>query len=127
MTLPVKEKERTVLRCGCPVRCALIAAGAIVTALYFITRSNRDVMLAVSDGIVRPYHTLMGRLCSLFPFSVAELIYAAGIIAAVVYTAWCVRSAAARRTAPLDNNCGSCIHYVLRRHLPALGRILLQL
>ena len=93
MTLPVKEKERTVLRCGCPVRCALIAAGAIVTALYFITRSNRDVMLAVSDGIVRPYHTLMGRLCSLFPFSVAELIYAAGIIAAVVYTAWCVHSA----------------------------------
>ena len=84
------EKRR--LRINCPVRCALAVLGAALTGLYFALRGNSELMLAVSEGFVRPYHAAAGKICSLFPFSVAELFYAAAVIGGICYLAHQIRA-----------------------------------
>ena len=69
----------------CPAAHVILAVSVIVIALYFLLRGNEVIMDAVCRGFVRPYHRVIGKLCSYVPFSVAELIYAVLIIWAVYY------------------------------------------
>lgn len=59
----------------CPVRNSLIIAGSVVIALYFTLRRHLPLMKLVSEYLVKPYHRMMGLASSVFPFSVAELVY----------------------------------------------------
>ena len=67
------------------MRWALMLLGVATTALYFLLRQNMGLMSAVSEGFVKPYHRAMSLVCSVFPFSVAELIYAVMVIFALCY------------------------------------------
>ena len=73
----------------CPVRHILLLAGILVIALYFLLRGNQALMYTLSEKLVRPYHQLAGRVCSIVPFSVAELLYAiviAGVLIYIIYS-----------------------------------------
>ena len=69
----------------CPIGHVLSVLGLAVIASYFALRRNARVMQSLSDGLVRPYHRAMSRLCSRFPFSVVEVLIALGIVAVLVY------------------------------------------
>jgi len=72
----------------CPVRHILLLAGLAITGLFFLLRDNRALMNSLSGGFVRPYHRLMGRLCSVVPWSVAELLYALVILSILLGLVW---------------------------------------
>ena len=74
----------------CPARHVLSVLGLAVIAAYFALRGSRGVMQALSDGLVRPWHRIMSRLCSHVPFSVAELLIALGVIAGIVYIVYSI-------------------------------------
>lgn len=88
---PMKlEAEKTKSRIGrwfslCPVRHCLILFGSLLIGAYFALRGNETLMRAVAEGFTRPWHEMMGRLCGLVRFSVAEVIYAVGIIGLGLY------------------------------------------
>ena len=69
----------------CPARHILCLLGLAVISAYFALRGRRDVMQAVSDHVVRPWHRFMSRLCSHVRFSVAELLIALAVIFALAY------------------------------------------
>ena len=69
----------------CPVRHVLCVLGLAVIGAYFALRARRDVMQALSDGLVRPWHRFMSRLCAHVRFSVAETLIAVAVILALVY------------------------------------------
>lgn len=69
----------------CPVRHVLLFLSALIIGAYFALRGNHALMQRVSDGFVRPCHRLLGRLCDPVKTSVAEWIYAAAIVAILVY------------------------------------------
>ena len=84
----VKEKIKN--RVGqwfvlCPARHILLLTGAVLTALYYLLRQNRDAMQFLNDNIVAPYHKAAGRVFSIVKFSVAEWLYALAGVAAIVY------------------------------------------
>ena len=83
----VRESKIKYIYKLCPVRHILLLLGAVITCLYFLLRGNSRLMLMVSKGLVQPYHRLMSVVCSVFPFSVAEIIYAIAVIFAVWYIA----------------------------------------
>ena len=64
---------------------ALIAAGLIL--LHLATRHNYALTNAVSRRLIRPLHRRLAVLFSAVPFSVAELLFAAFILAVLVYIA----------------------------------------
>lgn len=64
----------------CPAAHVIMAVSVVLIALYFLLRDNTAVMEAVCRGFVRPYHRIIGKLCSYVPFSVAEVFYAVLII-----------------------------------------------
>lgn len=69
----------------CPARHILSLLGLAVIAAYFILRRSSSVMQAISDGLVRPCHRAMSRLCGHLRFSAAEALIALGIVLALVY------------------------------------------
>ena len=69
----------------CPVRHVLSLLGLAVIGAYFLLRRNAALMQSLSDGLVRPYHRAMSRLCSHLPFSAAECLIALSVIATLVY------------------------------------------
>lgn len=69
----------------CPVRHIAFFASILVIALFLALRGNKALMETISEGLVRPYHRLAGRICSIVDFSVAELLYAAVILGAIAY------------------------------------------
>ena len=69
----------------CPKRHALLLLSAALIALHLLTRRNCALMSFLSQKAVRPIHRLLGRLNAPVPFSVAELLLAAAVIAALVY------------------------------------------
>lgn len=69
----------------CPIRHVLSFVGLAVIGAYFVLRSRQGVMQALSDRFVRPWHRAMSRVCGLVSFSVAELLIAIAVIAAIVY------------------------------------------
>ena len=74
----------------CPVRHTLCMIGLAVIGAYFALRGRRNVMQALSDGFVRPWHRALSRLCDHVSFSVAELLIALAIILALVYLVYSV-------------------------------------
>lgn len=78
------EKKRIFSRL-CPVRLGILILSLAVILLYFILRSNKKVMSAVCRGFVRPYHRIVGSLCALARFSVAEFLYAVLILGLLAY------------------------------------------
>ena len=73
----------------CPVRHIMLLAGSAITGLFFLLRDNRVLMNAVSEGFVRPYHRLLGRICNVIPWSAAELFYAVVILAVLAELTIC--------------------------------------
>lgn len=71
----------------CPVRHILSAVGALLIAAYFFFRRNQTFLDFVSENIVRPWHRAASSFCALFPFSVAEALIVAAILAAIIYIA----------------------------------------
>ena len=71
----------------CPRRhvLLLVSAGAIV--LHLATRGNHAWMVFLSEKAVRPIHRALGRLNAHVPFSVAELLIALAVLAALAYIA----------------------------------------
>ena len=69
----------------CPARHTLSLLGLAVIAAYFALRHDTRVMQALTDGLVRPYHRAMSRVCSHFPFSVVEVLIVLGVLLALVY------------------------------------------
>ena len=57
-----------------------LAISAAIIALYFLTRNLKPVMNFLIQWITTPYKRAMAAICSLLPFSVAELIWAVGIL-----------------------------------------------
>jgi len=69
----------------CPVRHTLLVLSVFVMLGYFLLRDNKELMEAVSEGVVRPYHRLAGLMCGLVGFSVAEVFYAVLILGVLIY------------------------------------------
>lgn len=68
-----------------PLRHSLLILSVLLILLHLAFRGNYTVMSAVSDGIARPYHRFMARLCSYVPFSVAEMLIALLVSGILVY------------------------------------------
>ena len=69
----------------CPIRHVLCLLGLNVICAYFSLRQRWNVMQAISDRIVRPWHRMMSRLCSHVSFSVAEMLIALAVILGILY------------------------------------------
>ncbi len=69
----------------CPKRHVLVAVFGALTGLFLLLRGSRGLMNAVTDNAVHPYQRFMAKLCSHLPFSVAELLVAAAVLAVLVY------------------------------------------
>ncbi len=83
-------QERKTSRLGtwfrlCPTRHVLTLIFALLIAAYFLLRGNENLLNAVSDAFVRPWHKALSSFCALFPFSVAGLLIALAVSAALVY------------------------------------------
>ncbi len=79
-----KEKKKNIFLL-CPATHIVFLVSVIIIAFYFLLRGNETIMETVCRGFVRPYHRLIGTLCSYVPFSIAELIYAILIVWALSY------------------------------------------
>ncbi|MBE6907987.1 MAG: DUF3810 domain-containing protein [Ruminococcaceae bacterium] len=62
-----------------------LLVNVLALAAFFLLRTQRGVMNAVSAGFSMPLERALGRLCAYVPFSVAELYYAAAVILVVVF------------------------------------------
>jgi hypothetical protein len=71
----------------CPVRHTLLGLSAIVILGYFLLRDDKKLMETVSEGFVRPYHRLAGRVSGLVGFSIAEIFYAVLLLGVLIYLA----------------------------------------
>ena len=83
-----KEKLKNRLKAWfllCPVRHLISLLGLAVIGGYFALRGSESVMQALSDGLVRPWHRALSRLCDHVPFSVAELLIALAVAASLIY------------------------------------------
>lgn len=69
----------------CPRRHILLLVSGALILLHLLTRHNKSLMIGMSQKLVQPIHHALARFNSHVPFSVAELIWAVGIIAIVVY------------------------------------------
>lgn len=84
MEVRTKNKIKALWRL-CPRRHLGLAFGLFLMCVYHLLRGNRAVMQALCEHLARPWHRGMGRLFSLVPFSVAELVYAALVLFVVIY------------------------------------------
>ncbi len=71
----------------CPARHVLALASAALIALHLLTRRDRALNTAVSDGFVRPAHRALAKLCARLPFSAAELLLALAALGLLVFLA----------------------------------------
>lgn len=88
-----KTKEKSIparLFRLCPVRHCVSAAFILLIVFYFLLRDNKALMSFISEKLVQPWHHLAGRLCSVFPFSVCELIIVLAIAGDIVYIAFSI-------------------------------------
>ena len=69
----------------CPGVHWLALVSALLILLHLATRGNHQLMVWLSENLVRPVHGLLAWLCSYAPFSVAELVICLAVIGTVVY------------------------------------------
>ncbi|MCD7757111.1 MAG: DUF3810 domain-containing protein [Clostridiales bacterium] len=82
ITAPTKRSYRwllvNVLWCAVP--------GAFLL-VFLLTRSHQGLMNFLVNRVTTPVKHLLSRLCGLLPFALAEVIWAAGVIAVVLFLA----------------------------------------
>ena len=66
-----------------------LLANVLLLSLFYVLRSERNVMNAAARYVIMPLEQAMGRLCALVPFSVAELCYAAVFLGVPIYLVCC--------------------------------------
>ncbi len=92
-----KQKEKRKLGAWfrlCPARHLLCLLSAAVITGHLLTRGSRGLNAAISENFVRPAHRVLCQLTAAVPFSVAELLIAAAVLALLadlVYTALTAR------------------------------------
>ena len=69
----------------CPKRHMLLLVSAGLIALHLLTRGNHDLMVLLSEKMVRPLHRALGQLNAHVPFSAAELLLALFSAAVLLY------------------------------------------
>ena len=69
----------------CPRRHVLLLVSAGLIALHLALRGRHELMVLLSEKVVRPLHRVLGSLNAHVPFSVAELLLALAATAALVY------------------------------------------
>ena len=69
----------------CPGAHWLALVSALLILLHLAARGNHQLMVWLSENLVRPVHGLLAWLCSYAPFSVAELVICLAVIGTVVY------------------------------------------
>lgn len=69
----------------CPARHVVALLGAVLIGTHLATRRNYALNRALSEGFVRPVHRLFSQIADVLPFSLAELLIAAGVIGLLVY------------------------------------------
>ena len=69
----------------CPVRHCCLLAGVLVIVLHFLLRSNTEFMNFLTDKFIHPYHQFAAKVCSVVPFSVAEVLCLAFFAAVATY------------------------------------------
>ena len=69
----------------CPKRHVLLLVSAGLIALHLLTRGNHALMVFLSEKLVRPLHRALGTFNAHASFSVAELLIALAVIAALAY------------------------------------------
>lgn len=85
--METKEKKKSGLAAFyrlCPVRHTLVLLSLLAIVFHLATRGSFAVNAALSEGFVRPVHKFMSRLTGLVPFSVAECMIAAAVIALLI-------------------------------------------
>ena len=68
-----------------PVQSVLLSLSLLWLGFYFAFRGRRDWMNALSRAVVRPWHSLAGRVTSLVRFSLAEWIVALWVTAGLAF------------------------------------------
>ena len=63
----------------------------LLTVLFHLFSGSKALMNALADGTL-PLRQALGRFCSLFPFSVAEVMGTLGVLAVVAWLVWTVVS-----------------------------------
>lgn len=84
-TSVTKKRGAAAIFALCPRRHILLFASAGLIALHLLLRSKHALMVFLSEKAVRPLHRALGRLNAHVPFSVAELLIALAVAAALVY------------------------------------------
>ena len=84
-TTTTKKRGPAAIFALCPKRHVLLLVSAGLIALHLLTRGNHTLMVFLSEKLVRPLHRALGRLNARAPFSVAELLIALAVIAALAY------------------------------------------
>ena len=69
----------------CPGVHWLALVSALLILLHLATRGNHQLMVWLSENLVRPVHGFLARLCSHAGFSVAELVICLAVINVIVY------------------------------------------
>ncbi len=72
-------------------RYILISASAVLILLFHLLSGHRKLMNALAEGTL-PLRQALGRICSVFPFSVAELLCTLGVLALIAWLVWTVVS-----------------------------------
>ncbi|MCL2342327.1 MAG: DUF3810 domain-containing protein [Firmicutes bacterium] len=73
----------------CPARHIVLLLSILGLALFYALRNQRELVNAFVQGIVRPYHRFLGMVTNIFPFSLAEWLYAALgalVLVYIIYT-----------------------------------------
>ncbi len=86
ITAPAKRSYRWLLAPA--LWCAVPGAFLL---LFLLVRGNRGLMNFLVNRVTTPVKHLLSRICGLLPFALAEVIWAAGVIAVVVFlvrTVW---------------------------------------
>lgn len=73
----------------CPVRHVLLLLGLVALALYFLLRGNRELMNALTENVIHPYHNLMASFLSFTRVSFAEVFYIAVVLGSIAYLLYC--------------------------------------
>ena len=71
-----------------PVRHILALLGLLGAGLYFALHGNSAMMTLYRDGFLRPLHRFLSAATGRLPFSLASLIIAAAVLAALAYIAY---------------------------------------
>ena len=69
----------------CPAAHWTALVSGLLILLHLATRGNRQLMVWLSENVVRPVHGFLARLCSHVGFSVAELLICLTVTGVLVY------------------------------------------